>query len=166
MQFGNYYHLSSCIVPFWLGSFRLQYSQKEAIVRREHRESLRENRVGAGERLGSVVSIVFDTSFGNTGSLYALRLVNFNGLRQTLCQALGLAGAESNKHGERHVKPSLHRLSPSFPQFFARLLFCCSPGCSSALTESLPQVTFLLRASERGPATPIKLILPSCYDPL
>ena len=60
----------------------------------------------------------------------------------------------------------LHRLSPCFPQFFTRSLFCCSPGCSSALTESQAQVTFLLRASERGPATPIKLFLSSCYDPL
>ena len=49
MQFGNHYHLSSCIVPFWLGSL----AKKEAIVRREHRELLRENRVGAGERRGS-----------------------------------------------------------------------------------------------------------------
>ena len=40
----------------------------------------------------------------------------------------------------------LQHLSPSFPHFLARSFFCCSPGCSSALTESLAQVTFLLRA--------------------
>lgn len=81
--------------------------------------------MGAGERRGSVVSIVFDTSFGNTGSWYTLRLVNFNSLRQPLRQALALARVESNKHGERHVKPSyiasslLSSRSFSLARFFA-----------------------------------------------
>ena len=160
MQLGNHYHLSSCIVPFWLGSFSLQYSIKEAIVRREHRESLRENRVGAGKRWRSGACKHCIRYIIRKYRLL-VRLVNFNSLRQTLCQALALAGAESNKHSERHVKPSytaspLPSRSFSLARFFAsrpvarlhwprawhRLHFCW--GRASVALPRLSNSSFLL----------------------
>ena len=105
------------------------------------------------------VSIVFDTSFGNTSSWYTLRLVKINSLRQPLRQALALARTELNKHGERR-ETLLHRLFPSFfPQFFARSLFLLLVRLL-VFTDREPGTGYiLLRASERGPVTPIKLFL-------
>ena len=102
------------------------------------------------------VSIVFNSSFWYTSSWYTLWLVNCVSLLQHLCQSLGFARAESNKH-VKQVKLSyttpfdvltretvfsglprvtgcywgiwkrcLRALPFLFPPFFARSLFLCS----------------------------------------
>ena len=132
-------------VPFWLGSFRLQISKQEAIVRKAHREKLRENRMGAGERWGSGVCkhcirylirkyqvLVYTTIGQFEQSTSTLTLSS----RSRACRV---------KQTWQACETLLHRFSPSFfPQFFgvflllARLLVCTDrePGTGYIFVES------------------------------